>query len=169
MTSPAVALLLAALALLAGGARGARLLQADHALEAGNLTLDFAAYNNLLDEPLLTVSKATKAGRELYYEVPQAPVGVFAFFHGARRQPRDMQAVQASVAGSGAQRTGPPAGQPAAALPHPWLPCWGKPCLLLATPIALITQLPCIVGTCRLCPQRVRSVAAPTRLRGVPR
>lgn len=79
------AMLLAALAGLAGSAQAARLLQTGYTLDASNLTLDFVAYNNLLDEPLLTVTKVTKAGRQLYYEVPQAPVGVLAFFHGARR------------------------------------------------------------------------------------
>ncbi|KAL4441476.1 hypothetical protein ABPG77_001980 [Micractinium sp. CCAP 211/92] len=90
MTSPAVALLLAALASLAWGTQGARLLQADQTFEVANITLEFAAYNNMLDEPLLTVSKASKAGRQLYYEVPQAPVGVLAFFHGCAHNAYDL-------------------------------------------------------------------------------
>lgn len=66
------------------------------------MTLEFAAYNNMLDEPLLTVSKASKAGRRLYYEVPQAPVGVLAFFHGARRSWMLAKGVSAAVPGGGA-------------------------------------------------------------------
>ncbi|KAL4444235.1 hypothetical protein ABPG75_011972 [Micractinium tetrahymenae] len=90
---PITALLLAALTALAGGAQAARLLQAGdagHAIDTANLTLDFAAYNNLLDQPLMTVSKASKAGRQLYYEVPQAPVGVLAFFHGCAHNAYDL-------------------------------------------------------------------------------
>ncbi len=164
MTSPAVALLLAALASLAWGTQGARPLQADQTFEVANITLEFAAYNNMLDEPLLTVSKASKAGRQLYYEVPQAPVGVLAFFHGARRSWMLAKGVSAAVPG-GRALAGSfvwPAGERLARSLH------GVSRTVRASrplvPAELTTRAPWLRPPRRLRPQRLRLVAAPARL-----
>ncbi|KAL4434032.1 hypothetical protein ABPG75_000473 [Micractinium tetrahymenae] len=48
----------------------------------GPLTLDYPANRNADNQPVLTVTVANIKGREVYYEVPQAPVGMYVFFHG---------------------------------------------------------------------------------------
>ena len=37
---------------------------------------------NRAGQPVMTPTQATVAGRDVYYEVPQSPVGLIFFFHG---------------------------------------------------------------------------------------
>lgn len=46
------------------------------------IQLDYPPNRNADNQPVLTVTKANIEGRDVYYEVPQAAVGMYVFFHG---------------------------------------------------------------------------------------
>ncbi|PRW51151.1 peroxisomal membrane 11A isoform A [Chlorella sorokiniana] len=79
----AAALLLLALAVgCAPRPATAAVKPSDGGEQGGQLELQFAANKNREGAPIGTVTKAEVAGRTVYYEIPQAPKGTVAFFHG---------------------------------------------------------------------------------------
>ena len=65
---------------------------ADGRVEAASLgpTLQYPVNRNRAGQPVMTVTKLQMAGKRLvYWEVPQAPVGVLFFFHGCHHTGAD--------------------------------------------------------------------------------
>jgi hypothetical protein len=63
---------------------------------------------NRAGQPVLTPTRAELAGREVYYEVPQSPVGLLFFFHGCKHYAYDHWYPQpACPECRGARATGP--------------------------------------------------------------
>ncbi|PSC73083.1 hypothetical protein C2E20_3669 [Micractinium conductrix] len=80
LTALALLLLLLACAAPSRGAAAQTGGSSDSA--ALTLSLEYSADQNADGAPLGTPTKANIAGREVYYEVPQAAVGMYVFFHG---------------------------------------------------------------------------------------
>lgn len=82
-----VILLLALLPLALLAAAAGRMLS--YGQPGDRLMFDYPPSRNLFNQPVMTATRVAVAGRDVIFEIPQAPVGVLALFHGCAHSAHD--------------------------------------------------------------------------------